>query len=173
MISVDVPGHGIAAFDFEDVDVNFERVGWLTGSRPAISDSFAKPIELRVEVMRRLGGLSPRALLGGVFVPQDDSMFTVEVAYTGPETAPVRWPSHLSRRAFIAGLPDEFARAVVDELVVARQIPAGRLRIEHAGYDEMDSSTVAFRQAARLFGDLLVAEDRDAMATVRDGVSRW
>lgn len=173
MITVDVPGHGVAVVDYEDADPNFEPVGWLRGSCPATRDALPGVIELRVEVLRRLGGLSPRALLGGVYVPQGVGAFVAEVAYSGSDATPGRWPSQLARRTFAAGLPSEFAGAVVDELAKSRHLPAGVLRIQHAGFDEVDSSSVTFRQAARLLGDLLPVTNGDVEITVREVLSHW
>jgi len=106
-----------------------------------------------VAVARDLGGIRPRAQLAGEFTPDSRGSFRVRVASSGelPERAIHDCPGLLGSD-IVAGLPDEFAQAVVDGLV--RYAPylnrSGILRVFGGGFDEVDSSEFAFERAAGL-----------------------
>jgi hypothetical protein len=108
-----------------------------------------------VEVVRSAGGLVPRALIGGSFHPQGSAL-VIEVGSTGDMTdgAPRGCQSSFNH-PLVTGLPEEFAQAALDgfvRLVDSLVLPPGILRIHAGGYDEVESSQVAFERAAGALG---------------------
>jgi hypothetical protein len=77
-------------------------------------------------------------------------------------------------RPLAAGLPAEFATAVVDGLR-RRPLPAGRLLVDRAGHDPVDSSPLAFELAAELLATVVAtrAVAGDVESAVRAVVEAW
>lgn len=129
----------------------FDTDRWLRQSAPAHGTGATWPIAVTVEVLRSGSGVRPRALVGGSFEP-DGSALQIEVGSSGDLTsgAPRNCRSSLGR-PLVTGLPEEFAQAALDGLVRIADtlaLPPGVLRIRAAGYDEADSSPLAFERAA-------------------------
>jgi hypothetical protein len=108
-----------------------------------------------VEVVRSAGGLVPRALVGGSFSPQGSAL-AIEVGSIGDltEGSPRRCKSSFNH-PLVTGLPEEFAQAALDglaRLVDSLILPPGVLRIHAAGYDEVESSAMAFERAGGALG---------------------
>jgi hypothetical protein len=128
-----------------------------------------------VETLRHSGGLAPRALLGAEFTPESGPLIlTIGVSETssGPTTscASQLW------KPLVAGLPAEFAEAVVAGLLRRHGLlPSGHLRIDRAGYDVVESSPLAFELAAELMVGVIVAElaHSDVQVEVRRLVEAW
>jgi hypothetical protein len=79
-------------------------------------------------------------------------------------------------RPFTVGLPTEFASAVLDALLAdATTWPAGSLRVDRAGFDEIESSAVIFGQAGQVLACAMAAMlgERDVEAAVRAVVAAW
>jgi hypothetical protein len=75
-------------------------------------------------------------------------------------TRPVR--SHLGRHLYAAGLPAEFADAVLQGLLLAgNELPAGILVIDRGAVDDEGSSSAVFRQAAQLLREVLLVLPQD------------
>jgi hypothetical protein len=108
-----------------------------------------------VEISRALGGMRMRALLRAIFTPDPEIAVTVfEVPYSERMGfgAVAGCLSELGR-PLVAGLPLDFAGAVLEGVAGSADaaLPSGRLRIDRAAFDDVDSSQVAFR----FTGDLL------------------
>ncbi|QMU68289.1 hypothetical protein [Streptacidiphilus sp. P02-A3a] len=114
-----------------------------------------------IEVLRRLGGMRSRALVGGCFEARQAGPSSMEVFYedahlgTGREAGV---PSELGP-PLVTGLPSDFLGAVLGGLragVDRVSLPSGRLTVDRAAYSEADSSSRAFSGASTL---LVVAID--------------
>jgi hypothetical protein len=133
------------------------------------------PARAVVEILRQNGGLAPRALVGGIFVPSDGSL-TVKVGSARDAPAsPATCKSQLWRQPFVAGLPEEFAGPVMTGIVRRPRLPSGDLSIDRAGYDPVESSPFAFELAAELLCVVLAAQlaGQDVESAVRDTVASW
>ena len=178
MTIVEVERHGLVAIGEGDHPAAYQAAEWLRSSRPAIAAP-ANPIRIHVEVLRRFGGLAPRALLGGQFVPGQGSQtqFAVAVATFGlfdADDEPT-CPSVLWKEPFTVGLPSEFARAVANALAEGPSLPAGLLTIDRAGFDLVNSSEMIFGQTAAVLKTALAARlsGQDADTAARSLVSTW
>lgn len=98
----------------------------------------------------------PRALLGAAYTPGGGGELLIEAQTSGVSTSGN--PSCRSQlsRALVPGLPDEFARSVVDGLV-RRALPGGRITVDRAAFDPVESSPLAFELAAELLATVLYA----------------
>lgn len=142
-----------------DHDHEPARFGSIGALRESISAEQPGECEVKrtarsvVELVAVSGGLRPRALIGGEFVPGSGRQVSIEVSHSGDLGlgAAADCPSLSRGRPLVAGLPLEFAHAVVDGLVrvtCATGLPAGVLSIDRAAHDEVDSSPIAFERAA-------------------------
>jgi len=162
MITVDVPRHGTVALDEDDERLRYDTVDRLSASRPAGGQGRQRQsVRALVEVQRRVGGMAPRAVVGGEFVVGDGAETVFEVlagaAYDalvaqGREGRPgVTLPGRIHTRwPLIAGLPAEFAESTLRGLVdnpCAGSMPAGVLRLDRAAFDEVESANPVFAQA--------------------------
>lgn len=178
MTIVEVERHGLVAIGKGDHPATYQPAQWLRSSRPAVAAG-ANPVRMHVEVLRRFGGLAPRALVGGQFVPGqgDQTQFAVALATFGlfdADDEPT-CPSELWKEPFTVGLPSEFARAVASALSEGPGLPAGTLTIDRAGFDLVNSSEIIFAQAAAVLKTAMAARlsGRDADAAARSLVSNW
>ncbi len=178
MTIVEVERHGLASIGEGDHPAAYQAEGWLRSSRPAAAGQ-AHPVRLHVEVLRRFGGLAPRALLGGQFVPGegDETQFAVAVATFGLFDADEEstCPSTLWSQQFTIGLPSEFAQSVSSALAEGPALPAGTLTIDRAGFDLVNSSEKIFAQTAAVFKTALAARlsGQDVDTATRPLVSTW
>lgn len=138
------------------------------------SESSARPVRATVEILRHTGGLMPRALVGGAFTPSTDSRLVVEVATSGPNVTGAPTCTSELGKPLVPGLPDEFASSVIDGLI-RRAPPGGRIFVDRAAFDPVESSPLAFELAAELLAVALAAEARgsDVMSAARDSVEAW
>jgi hypothetical protein len=178
MTIVEVERHGLVAIGEGEHSAAYQAAEWLRSSRPAIATP-ANPVRMHVEVLRRFGGLAPRALVGGQFVPGqgNQTQFAVAVATFGlfdADDEPT-CPSALWREPFTVGLPSEFARAVAGALGEGPGLPAGTLTIDRGGFDLVNSSEMIFGQAAAVLKTAMAAQlsGQDADAAARSLVSTW
>lgn len=180
VITVDVERHGIAAIGEDDDRARYAMTERLHAAQPAgqaLPD--AQPVRVCVEVLRRLSGINPRALVGGEFVPHAGSETVFEVCVGGVLDGPHEstCPSALWSRPFAVGLPPEFVTGVVEGITDTRgsDLPPGVLTIDRAGFDEMESSAAVFRQAASLLRQAIAARlhDRDLNTEARIAISTW
>ncbi|MGB3442606.1 MAG: hypothetical protein WBA97_28010 [Actinophytocola sp.] len=133
-----------------------------------------------VEVLRALGGMRMRALLGATFVPDPASTVTViEVPEGEPlgRDSPATCVSELGT-PLMPGLPSDFAGAVADGLAAAARatpLPPGTLRVDRAGHDEVDSAEMAFTLAAGLLHTVLTAltNDHDHLTAAATTADAW
>jgi len=127
-----------------------------------------------VDLVAVSGGIRPRALIGGEFVPGAGSRLSIEVNHSGDLgwSASAGCPGLADGRPLVAGLPLEFAQAALDGLVRVtcdKPLPAGALSIDRAAHDEVDSSPIAFGKAAGVLRRVLAsiengeALDRDKL----------
>jgi hypothetical protein len=169
MITIDVQRHGLVALDFVEA-------GTLRASRPA-PQTPGRSVRVLVEVQRRFGGHAPRALLGAEFLPAPSTDIVFQVGYVAEsDDSAAAFPGRLFEWPFAVGLPEEFAPAVLDALLAdGAAWPAGVLRVDRAGYDEIESSAWVFGQAAGVLARALAAMLRgeDAEAGVRALVGTW
>jgi hypothetical protein len=176
MITIDLQGHGVVAFDVDEPLAQYPRHDCLTASLPAPRAVGSLDVRALIEVQRRHGGLAPRALLGGCFIAASGESLVVEVPFTADhDSAASPCPSRLWKRPFRAGLPAEFAQAVLESLTGAVSLPAGILRIDRAGFDEVESSAVVFRMAAHALYVAIAAtlSSRDVESELRELVEAW
>lgn len=183
MMTIEVDGHGIVAIDEDDENAAYSAARILTSSAPATdSPGTVGDIRVMVEVLRRHGGIAPRALLGAQFVVSDDATTTlieVEVAsfdlIDSDEQQTIA--SRLWTRPFTSGLPSDMADAVLDGLTAdARvQLPPGVLRVDRAGFDVMNSSEAIFAKTASLLGIAISAKlsGRDPEPILRAAIQDW
>jgi hypothetical protein len=178
MTIAEVEQHGVVAIGEGDHPAVYRAAEWLRSSRPAIG-GLASPVRMHVEVLRRFGGLAPRALVGGQFEPDqgNQTQFAVAIATFGLFDADEEptCPSELWQEPFTVGLPSEFARAVASALDEGPGLPAGTLTIDRAGFDLVNSSEMIFGQAAAVLKTVMAAQlsGRDADAAARSLVSTW
>jgi hypothetical protein len=162
MITIELPPHGVGAVRDDDIPT-YTAARVLSATWPANT----RPPEIPhtralVEVQRRLGGLAPRALLGGEFVASDGAETSLEVAISAFSVFDTinqpSCPSQLWKRPFNVGLPKEFGAAVLAGVrTTMSRLPAGVLRIDRAGYDLVNSSEPVFEMAAGLLTATIAA----------------
>src|SRR5690242_4249289 len=161
MIIVDVPGRGLAAIGVDDpltdlfpAEVRRVPVAVADGEFPGRARAF-------VELVRRFGGLTARALVGGEFAAGGDrALIEVSVTRDAGVARPVR--SHLGGHLYAAGMLPEFADAVIQGLLAAANaLPAGTLVIDRRAVDDEGSSSAVFRQAAQLLREALLSPQQD------------
>lgn len=144
--------------------------GAATGSCPDY-----QPVRASVEI-RRSGGVAPRALVGGCLRRAEGTSLRVATSSTLTLGADTSCPSSLSK-ALVPGLPPEFAEAVLKGLIDASlgSVICGDLTVDRSGYDEVESSPIAFKRAAGLLHGVLAARagQRDALEEVRALMARW
>jgi hypothetical protein len=176
MITVDVPRQGLAAIGADDPLAALEPSEVRRASAGVADGEFPGQVRAFVELVRRFGGLTARALVGGAFTAGgDQALIEVSVTQETGAARPVR--SHLGRHLYTAGLPAEFADAVLQGLLLAgNELPAGILIIDRGAVDDEGSSSVVFRQAAQLLREVLLVlpQDEGAMEErVRAVMATW
>jgi len=182
MITIDIERHGLAAIDDED-DLNaaYAAAKELTKSVPADAGAAVDDVRVLIEVQRRLGGIMPRALLGGRFVFGVGQTTQVEVAVAGFDMLNAgdqpTCRSRLSKRPFSAGLPEDFGDVVLRGLAGGSEppLPAGILRVDRAGFDTMNSAEPIFVQAAALLRISIAAAlwGQDPEPNLRRAIESW
>ncbi|MBH0777305.1 hypothetical protein [Nocardia bovistercoris] len=135
-----------------------------------------------VEVLRRHGGIAPRALLGAKFVVGEDDSTTVIEVEVSPfdllDSEEQRTStSRLWTRPFTPGLPSDMADAVLHGLTTDPRItlPPGVLRVDRAGFDVMNSSEAIFAKTASLLGIAVSTRlsARDPELILRTAIQSW
>ena len=157
---------------------HYEPIRWLESQRPArAGPDLPASVHAAVEVRRALGGRAPRALLGGSYIVLASPFFEVKVAVSAPLSASsARAATGLLEHPLVPGLPPEFADGVMNGLRRDTELDAqGRVVIEQAGYDEVESSAYAFEWAATLLKWALLSNDGRAPSTtaVETFVATW
>src|SRR5207248_845053 len=139
----------------------------------------SRSLRMHVEVLRRLGGLAPRALIGGQFIPGqgDRTQINVAVASFGLFDADDQptCSSELWHQPFTIGLPSEFVQAVADAFGEGPMLPPGTLIVDRAGFDLINSSEAIFGQATGVLKAAMAARlaGQDAKEAARSLVSAW
>ncbi|WP_405488606.1 hypothetical protein [Nocardia sp. NBC_00511] len=180
---IEIEQYGAVAVEpGDDAAADYVAAQQLTASEAA-TGATDRPQDVRVlvEVQRRLGGIAPRALLGGRFVtgPGDTTRIAVAIAgfdALGGDGQPT-CDSRLWRRPFTSGLPSDFGGAVLESLTKATDagLPAGTLTVDRAGFDEINSSEVIFAQAAAFLRLSIAAllDGRDPEPLLRSAIEGW
>lgn len=137
---------------------------------------------MTVEVRRNFGGMTARALLGGVFtsaVRPLDLVTVLEVPFAA-DLMEIQTPPNCRSelgQPLIAGLPRDFADAVLAGLMdeAAGALPAGVLRITRAGFDPTGSSEIIFTTVSQLLRSVVSAalENRDPEAAALAAMRSW
>ena len=157
---------GAVSIEPENVTAAFECSEVMSEMADADSQDTASPARLVLEVQRNLGGMRMRAQIGGEFVNYSTGTRYEICVMSAPfdsglsATCDSRLGSPL-----IPGMPRDFAAAAMGGLTrdsSAFPLPKGRLRVDRAGHDLMDSSEIAFEQAARLLRIALWATQNGA-----------
>lgn len=132
----------------------------------------AQATRASVEILRHGGGLMPRALPGGCFTPGKGDL-VLEVGIADNDGEPPGCASQLGT-ALVAGLPKEYELAVVNGLT-RRALSPGRLVIDRAGHDRVESSALAFELTAELLATVLAMGPaaQDLESAVRAVVQAW
>jgi hypothetical protein len=142
----------------DELTASFAAVRTILESvQTKVSRDALRPGRAVVEIVRHHGGMMPRALLGGAFTPSENKAdLLVEVQTSGAGSSGK--PSCKSQlwTPLIPGLPDEFAQSVVDGFI-RRPLPAGRVVVDRAAFDPVESSPLAFELAAELLATVLHA----------------
>jgi len=180
MITIDVARRGLVAIDEDDEDARYAMVDRRQRSQPAKPAPYpVRAVRALVEVQRRVGGMAPRALLGGQFAPNAGHETVFEVWTSG------RWEdqvggtcrSRLWKQPFVVGLPVEFVDGVIRGLTEQSDpdLPPGILTVDRAGFDVVESSTAVFAQAAGVLRRTLRATllGCDVEAEVRALMETW
>lgn len=153
----------------------------LQGSRPAKAEPVGiDAVRAVVEVRRQLGGMSPRALLGGTFEPTTSGDVSVQVVMSDTALGlgePATCASELGK-PLVPGLPEEFASAVLTGLTGGEPdlvLPPGVLTIDRAGYDEVESASRIFELTSELLLRVVAARvaGSDLAETVREAMATW
>lgn len=132
------------------------------------------PARCVVEILRRGGGLMPRALLGGVYTPGGENELVIEVGSSGSSLAGA--PTCVSQlwRPLVPGLPDEFALPSVDGLLRSA-LPPGLVVLDRAAFDPVESSPLAFELVAELLAIVLgaMSTGQDIEKVTRAAIEAW
>ncbi|MBO3094996.1 hypothetical protein [Cellulomonas dongxiuzhuiae] len=144
-----------------------------TTSSHAASTSDA-PARCVVEILRRGGGLMPRALVGGAFTPHEGEDLVIEVRTSGTEPAGAPTCASTLWSPLVPGLPEEFVRPSVAG-VLKGGLPAGRFTLDRAAFDPVESSPMAFELAGELLAVVLGAMSggRDVEESARSTIGAW
>lgn len=132
----------------------YEIKDWLEWSDPGPCDADQSPSARAViEVLRFNGGKRQRALAGGEIRLANQSARCIRIGQASGLTfgSPATCHSELAE-ALVPGLPRDFAPATLNGIAtVPADRPAGFIIVvDRAGYDEVDSSEVAFEFASGL-----------------------
>jgi hypothetical protein len=147
--------------------------------RSASADS-GRAVRAVVELSLALGGMTMRALLGAEFSPDPHGSSTVFEIPFGEAMglgAVATCASGLGH-PLVAGMPRDFAGAALDGLATdpaAGALPAGLLRVDRAGFDEVGSSETAFKLAGGLLRCVVDALllSRDPLTAAQSVMSGW
>lgn len=155
----------------------YEIFDWLSRDLPRqCSRSAFATRRAVVELRRTAGGLIHRALIGGEIRASTGIRLHIGVSATLTRGAARSCPSSLYE-PLVPGLPDEFARSVLDTLWegLARVETCLEMRIDRAGYDEVDSTPLAFSGAANVLLAVLVGDilGRDAAGSIEAALQSW
>ncbi|MGW0884602.1 hypothetical protein [Streptomyces sp. NPDC002671] len=130
------------------------QVGGLALARPVTTGIRSRAV---LELQQNYGGARFRALVGGEFAPGEGDRLAWRVRFW--ETVRPTPQHGLLRGALLPGLPEGLDHAAVSGLhadLNSGALPAGRLVIDRAGYDQ-ESSPVLFATAAELLLHVLLA----------------
>lgn len=138
------------------------------------SSAGARTVRAAVEILRHGGGLMPRALIGGIFTPSADASLDIEVQVSDQGASANPTCTSQLAKPLTPGLPEEFVAAVVDGLI-RRSLSGGRVVVDRAAFDVVESSPLAFELAAELLAVVLAAGSlgNDAASAARDAVEAW
>ncbi len=136
-----------------------------------------QPTENVVEVLHRISGMWPHALLAGTFEPSGGDRLRLEVVRGAPfdlSGPPTAGPLGLS---ITVGLPPELAEAAAEGFVTAPAadpLPAGIVKIVGGGIDH-DSSPTAFLRCGALLRVAMVASasSSDPLVATERLVEKW
>jgi hypothetical protein len=154
MTFIGLCGEWRVALSDENSTAAYPIQNWLEWSEPA-SDDGPRSAHARavIEIHRFLGGMSQRAMIGGEIRVKSQATSVIRVGWSGELTlgAAKTCQSELSG-ALAPGLPSEFAQAALDGIIRVpdERRPGSVIIIDRAGYDEVDSSSVAFELAGGL-----------------------
>lgn len=165
-----------AAIRVDEATAMYPGFGFKSCERPASGES-GQSARAVVELRRSLGGVTMRALLGARFVPGAEGPATLfEVPFGAPLGlgAPAHCASELGR-PLVAGLPSDFAGAALTGLAGAALLPAGIVRVDRAGHDEVGSSEKAFQLVGELLREVIrsLMSGQDTEAVARSLVEAW
>ncbi|MEU7477366.1 hypothetical protein AB0A63_15360 [Lentzea sp. NPDC042327] len=181
MIEVDLQGRGVVAVEFGRMSAPLLADDWLIDRSSATATGAAGSTVVTVELLRRFGGVAPRALLGATYTPlgAEASAGVLEVRVPRAATSAggeITCASRLWKNPFEVGLPEDFPEgALKGVLSGGAELPAGTLVVDQAGFDEMNSSAFAFEQAGALLRRVLSASMRgeDVEAVVVRTMQKW
>jgi hypothetical protein len=165
----------------DEESARYTSVGQLHGARPAkATPTGAEAIRAVVEVRRRQGGMSPRALIGGRFEPRESGEVTIDVLVSDTPLGlgqPATCASNLGT-PLVPGLPDEFGSAALTGLTsggLEVALPPGVLTVDRAGYDEVESASQIFELAATLLLEVIAARisGADLASVIRSATTAW
>lgn len=162
MSTVEAEHRGIVAINHDNNDAAYPVAEWLRTTQPAASRSTSEPVRVVIEVLRRFGGLTPRALIGGQFTPNTTHETHIAVGVTAyglfdADDQPT-CPSQLWNQPLTAGLPADFAPTVLHTLSTdTPALPAGELTIDRAAFDLVNSSEQIFAQATTVLHAVITA----------------
>lgn len=107
-------------------------------------------------------------------MPSADPRLVIEVGTSGPGASGSPTCASQLAKPLVPGLPDEFAASVVNGLVRSA-LPGGRVVVDRAAHDVVESSPLAFELAAELLAVVLAAEatGNDVLSAARDAVESW
>lgn len=141
---------------------------------PAFATKETYNIRMVAEVRRRFGGQMPRALLGGNYVADASAKLVIEMRAGDPGSAGQRTCRSQLSGLLIPGLPGEFVNSILSVLMGAA-LPGGHVVIDRSGFDPVDSSHLAFVNAAEVFCASLSAQisGENIPSAVKRVMQRW
>ncbi len=124
-----------------------------------------------VEVFEAKGGRNARALLGATFEPQPRAELKAVIEHIrDAQPGEGRWVQSPFGRALRCGLPSEYVSGILEGLRKQEAVlRGGVLRVCAGGWDEVDSSHAAFRNASGILAWALLGGE----GLTADAVKGW
>lgn len=117
-----------------------------------------------IEVLIPRGGRAQYGFLGGEFVPCTSAQLIAKLFVSGRNGETVEWSLATAIDTVRAGLPREYANAVLEGSRDASAVlGAGILQLNCAAHGEIGSSALVFRHLARILIKLFTLESRSQL----------
>lgn len=127
---------------------------------PTVSPTPTQPhcTRMVLELMIFAGGMLPRALLGGRFIPGHGGGVTISMQTTEDDPDQPATCRSMLGSALLPGLPAEYADGVLLGIRSPVRLPPGSLVLDRAAHDLVESSARAFSICSTLLLAAFAAE---------------